>query len=391
MQATTHFIVLGLTPQNDKTSTLTIAHYRDKNENDQEFVVQSLTIEKNKRNEFLDLTNKIEQKKNDNYPKSEKDIHDALERIDMCLKQPVSSKTSKEDAIKYILTGEDHIQYKFKKDDSSICMGAIMMTIHNVGHKTAIILAVVPAVIGALFWHPYVRIIVAAMVSYSANVKDEGNCKNKISENVISEAKRIVDEVIDYEIIRKIHNLTNVNTLINSALHSNIVCQVAESMAKDSLEKICVVSGGFWACLETIFLVFHLYNSVLPTMQSSITIQNKLKKQFFVRFVAGYLSGIIAICAGGFGQRYGSTPSILFFELAFLCGFFSRYCITFCLGLLYLWCTSDDIPKRKISFISVCESKPCYTVWIVSVIALFGVAVVFLITKRVNITMRPYL
>lgn len=46
MQATTHFIVLGLTPQNDKTSTLTIAHYRNKNENDQEFVVQSLTIEK---------------------------------------------------------------------------------------------------------------------------------------------------------------------------------------------------------------------------------------------------------------------------------------------------------------------------------------------------------
>lgn len=70
MQATTHFTVLGITPQIDETSTLTIAHYGDKNENDQEFVVQSLRIEKFKRNEFLDLTNKIEQIENVNYPKS---------------------------------------------------------------------------------------------------------------------------------------------------------------------------------------------------------------------------------------------------------------------------------------------------------------------------------
>lgn len=393
MQAATRFIVLGFTPQIDGTPTiLTIVHYRENTRNKLEIAVQSMTIGQNKRNDFLDFETEIKQIDKDNYPKSERDIDNAFERIDMCLKHPADSVISNEKAINYILTGDEgDNQYNFKKDDSCKWMSEIKMTIQNVGHKTAILLAVVPAVIGGLFWHPYVRVIVAAMVSYSANVKDEGNCKNKISENVISEAKRIVDEVIEYEIIRKIHNMTNVNTLINSALHSNIVCQVAESMAKDILEKICIVSGGFWACLETVFLVLYLYNSVLPKMQSSITLQNKYKKQFFVRFVAGYLSGIIAICAGGFGQRYGRTPSIYFFGFAFLFGFFSRYCITICLGLLYLCCTSDDIPKRKISFISNCESKPCYTVWIVSIIALFGVAVVCLITKRVNITLRPYL
>lgn len=175
-----YFIVLGLSPHTDETKILTIAHYTHQHPNELKFAVETFKIGSDVTNEFIDFTYQVVQILETNYPKRKHDIDLALKRIDNCLKYQSThniSTENMENALKYIITGEGNDPYM--EDDLKVWQ-KVIISMKNVGHNTAIFLAAVPAVIGGLLCHPYVRLIVAAMVSYAADMTSLGDCKKQI-------------------------------------------------------------------------------------------------------------------------------------------------------------------------------------------------------------------
>ena len=238
--------------------------------------------------------------------------------------------------VNYILTGKSASeQFRRARRWTDLC-NSLIANIKEIGITTALIVSALGAIAGSLVRRAYVRVILAALISFEANIGllVVDTCPSIIGRNIIHEAKLRISEGTNLPNASAIPDLDNIIKNTNNKLNNTYVCQVAEYFAWQALWKVCVSSLATSFGIETVIIVCFVYFNLIPLRK--IFLKNKeFCRILFLRLLGGYMSTVLAVALGALGQLFLTRPVRAYFLIVFGSGLFLRYVLTIFAGFLF--------------------------------------------------------
>ena len=309
------------------------------------FVRETILLGQRKPHNIFDFERGLYLIKKGNFPNTEDEFTDAYNRLDEMIdeRQYELSSNNCEHSINYILTGESTSSQSDEGRCGKRCFidlcDVVLMDCKDVGMQTALLVVALGAIAGSLVRRAYVRIIIAAIVSYTVG-KEVGNCGKMIGNNIREEAQKRIDLAKnDYDIKAVItkENITILND-IEDHLSTTFVCELAEKLIYEAAYMTCgaamVVSVGF----ETIFFLSYVCFNLIPRRSRKRIRDEKCCRILFMRLFGGYGSIVITIIFGFFIFLNVDRPAVAFFIFVFVIGILLRYVFTVIAGFSFDRC-----------------------------------------------------
>lgn len=252
----------------------------------------------------------------------------------------------------FILTGRNTFEQVRNK---RCCVDIIdhLCVDFKIGFLTVLLVSAAGAIAGSLVRRVYVRIIIAATISYGSRFALNSNCLNRTCNNLIEEAKYHIKQTQEISEVSDIITKNHVSTLNNIMLHldySEFICNLIENLAEVARKKTfyaaILVSFGF----ETVFFLFCYFSfSLLPLVKYMIPVE--IARIIVLHLVGGYGSLFLAAFCGIIGFSTLPNPALMFFWIVFGTGLGLRYVLTITVGMLFdlvtgfhhgrLWCNCE--------------------------------------------------
>lgn len=347
-----HIVVLAISPVSDGVDAVTIGHYTTSAEIGTEsshgigkFIQQTIFIGENDTHDVLDFNQGVYLVEKENYPRTKDDIEEAFNRLSERIGERMYEISSNncEHAINFILTGKSVSHQADTKTCSRICfidlINILIIDCKEVGLKTALLVAALGAIAGALVRRAYVKVIVAAIVSLTVESRII-KCGDKRGSNIRKEADIRIDLAAHMPDIKRVLSNSSIAILDDMKNHTdtNFVCNIAEKLIygaalKTSLATVTIATG-----IETIlFLSFVFYNLISRRRKKTLD-DRHLCRLLFVQFFSGYGSIGIAVVCGYFAFLDFNRPALSFFGIVFGCCLVFRYILTCTTGLIFNVC-----------------------------------------------------
>lgn len=363
-----HYLVTNICTTMSGTVVVTIVQYTSSEliltGNDTgvgKVVIETYEIGENIRNDLFDFDSGLFLIHSKSfYPKNSVDFDEAYKRIGKRLGEAEYhlNWNNCEHLVNYILTGKSASeQFRRARRWTDLC-NSLIANIKEIGITTALIVSALGAIAGSLVRRAYVRVILAALISFETNIGllVVDTCPNIIGRNIIHEAKLRISEGTNLPNASAIPDLDNIIKNTNNKLNNTYVCQVAEYFAWHALWKVCISSLATSFGIETVIIVCFVYFNLIPLRK--IFLKNKeFCRILFLRLLSGYMSTVMAVALGALGQLFLTRPARAYFLIAFGSGLFLRYVLTIFAGFLFdsLSCcfcwnccpTCENIEARK--------------------------------------------
>jgi hypothetical protein len=381
-----HFVIISITSMTEELDAVTVGQYTSSGEIFTEdsngigkFVRETILLGQNKTDGIFDFERGLYLIKKRNYPNTEKEFTKAYNRLDEMIDErryEISSNNC-EHSINYILTGESTSSQSDQVKCGKKCLidlgDAAVMDCKDVGLKVALIVAALGAIAGSLVRRAYVRIIIAAIISYTVG-KEVGNCGKMIGTNIREEAQRRINLAKnDYDINAVITKENN--TILNDIedhLNTIFVCEMAEKLIYDGAYLTCGTAMAVSVAFETIFFLSYVYFNLIPRWSEKRISGKQYCRILFIRLFGGYGSIVITIICGFFTFLNINRPALAFFGCVFLIGIVLRFLFTVIAGFSFdrccrsCWCSCCDLSWYK-RYGSYCIVFMLITILLISV------------------------
>ncbi|CAC5375411.1 unnamed protein product [Mytilus coruscus] len=337
-----HFLVIGITLDKDNTDVITVAHYTssaeiftDDCQGSGKFIIESV----DKNSKLLHYPDNLFLVQNEKYPNSRNEKDVAWGRLTGRLNERDYHLSSNncEHAIHYILTGESFSEQVDSNRSRADCCG-FLVDCKEVGFRTALLVSALGAIAGSLVRRVYVKLIVAAIVSYSIGTKQFiPNCGNKVGSNIIHEADERIKQAESLSIIKKQSGKIHLNET-KQHIYSDFVCNLAGQLTEEAVMKTCVATLVVCIGLETIFLYSYVFHSLRPKREKSIIRAREYCRVIIIYVLSGFGSTLLAVTFGYFTFLNLNRPALWYFVVVFLTGLACRYLLTCLSGFLFDVC-----------------------------------------------------
>ncbi|XP_052058218.1 uncharacterized protein LOC127698663 [Mytilus californianus] len=362
-----HFIVIRISNNvnSDRTDDFTVAHFTSSaeilTENSQgsgKFTCQTISKDHNLLGYGTIETPGLYLVKHPEYPKNEDEISKAWKRLYERLgeRDYQLSWNNCEHVVKYILTGKSSCKQVDENRCRADCFN-FLIDLREVGLRAALLVSSLGAIAGSLVRRAYVTIIVAAIVSYSVGTLEHvPKCGNKIGANIINEAEARIKVAESRSRIAEQTSKQHLNGT-KQYLYNKFVCDLAGQLAEDAVFKTCGASLVVSVAIETIFLYYYVYYSLLPKRRK-ILCAKEFCRIVFLHVLGGYGSILLSILCGYFGFLNLNRPALVYFLVVFFVGFSFRYLLTIIGGMMFDLCHC----QRCLNCYEKCEHC-CIPVW----------------------------
>jgi hypothetical protein len=347
-----HFVIISISSVTEELDAVTVGQYTSSGEIFTEssigigkFVRETILLGQRKPHNIFDFERGLYLIRENNYPHTADEVAKAYNRLDEMIDERwyAISSNNCEHSINYILTGENTSSQSDEGKCGKRCFidlcDVVLMDCKDVGMQTALLVVALGAIAGSLVRRAYVKIIIAAIVSYTVG-KEVGNCGKMIGNNIREEAQKRIDFAKnDYDINAVItkENITILND-IEDHLNTTFVCELAEKLIYDAAYMTCgaamVVSVG----IETIFFLSYVCFNLIPRRSRKRIRDKKYCRILFMRLFGGYGSIVITIIFGFFIFLNVDRPAVAFFIFVFVIGILLRYVFTIIAGFSFDRC-----------------------------------------------------
>lgn len=349
-----HFLVLGISQVKNDIDAITVAHYTSSLEiccgNSSNlgkfervtFFVNSNSGKSADGDNDLDLFdfNNLYHIDEPNYPQTPSEFQKAFGRLEKRMGEQMYklSWNNCENAVNFILTGISKSTQVAKSRTFVDMVDAVLIDCKDVGFRTAILVSALAAIAGSLVRRAYVRIIIAAIVSYGAGMALDSNCLKGTGSNLIKEAK---DRIMQAEKISDISKIiarsqTSESILDKIQLHMNnsgFICNITEDLAEEARDKTFYASLLVSFGLETVIYMSYICFNLLPLGESLNRIE--FTRIIVLHTLAGYVSLFLAAWLGFHGFRTQLRPALSFFVIVLASGLLLRYLFTIIVGIVF--------------------------------------------------------
>ena len=346
-----HFVVISISSVTEELDAVTVGQYTSSGEiftkssiGFGKFVRQTILFGKNQTHDIFDFKRGLYLIKG-KYPHTKVEVAEAYNRLDEMIDERWYSISSNncEHAINYILTGESTSSQSDQGRCGKKCIidlcDVVIMDCKDVGLKVALLVAALGAIAGSLVRRAYVRIIIAAIVSYTVGT-EVGNCGKMIGTNIREEAQRRIDLAKnDYDINAVItkENITILNDM-EDHLNTIFVCEMAEKLIYEAVYMTCAAAMVVSVGIETIFFLLYVCDNLIPRRSRGRISDKKYCRILFIRLFGGYGSIVITIFFGFLTFLNIDRPALAFFIFVFVIGILLRFVFTVIAGFSFDCC-----------------------------------------------------
>ncbi|OPL33576.1 hypothetical protein AM593_10183, partial [Mytilus galloprovincialis] len=324
-----HLVVLAISPVSDGVDAVTIGHYTTSAEIETEsshgigkFIQQTIFIGENDTNDIFDFNQGVYLVEKENYPKTKDEIEEAFNRLSERIGERMYEISSNncEHAINYILTGKSVSHQADTKTCSRICfidlINILIIDCKEVGLKTALLVAALGAIAGALVRRAYVKIIVASIVSLTVESRII-KCGDTRGSNLRQEADFRIDLAAHVPDIKRVLSKSSIAILDNMKNHTDttFVCKIAEKLIYEAALKASLATVTVAIGIESILFLSFVFYNLIPRRRKKTLDDKHLCRLLFMHLFSGYGSIGLAVVCGYFAFLDFNRPALSFFGI----------------------------------------------------------------------------